>query len=178
MGASEAGMKVGGDAMKIVKLAAALVLLCMLIVSAAPGALAETGGDLETLYQEALHKQEGEGDVDAAAELYKTLIAEGEKTESIVLSARMKLADIFEKQGRTDDALALYGLIVDKAPGSPEAATSGQTTPDNGCRRVRPPQRDIEAPPGQAAAGSRRAEDAVSGFSQLPAKRGGHKYRA
>ena len=83
---------------------------------------------LEEVYQDALHKEEGEGDLAGAiegyrnvVESYRRLTAEAGKARSIGAQATLHLAAALEKSGRKGEAIGHYVAVADEFSGTPEA---------------------------------------------------------
>ena len=110
--------------MKTVKLAAAFILLGALAAAAALAA--ENAGNLDTIYQQALHKEEGEGDFKAAVDLYGKVVDAANAADEAGRKAKLRLGQLYERLGEKDTAVSAYKDLFDNSPGTPEAAVAGE----------------------------------------------------
>ncbi|MHC4714847.1 MAG: tetratricopeptide repeat protein [Planctomycetota bacterium] len=121
------------------------VLLAGLL--AAPAPAAEKAVDIEMLYQEALHKEEGDGDLEGAINAYKRVLAEYDKTSPLAAKAQLRIAKALERMGKKDEAVAAYREVAAKFTGSAEAAAAEERLSALGVRRETPAPAEIAEDP-------------------------------
>ncbi|MEX0893883.1 MAG: hypothetical protein WEB88_17070, partial [Gemmatimonadota bacterium] len=80
--------------------------LAVLLVGAAPPAQAQSAADL---YQQALRKDRGEGDLEAAILLYRQVLEAGDR--ELAARALVRIGESYERLGRTE-AAAAYERVV------------------------------------------------------------------
>ncbi|MCW1886124.1 tetratricopeptide repeat protein [Luteolibacter flavescens] len=72
--------------------------------------------DLRELLRQALYTEEVDRDAEAAATLYQALVSRHDEDRQFAASAIFRLAEVRRKQGRKDDAIALYQRLLREFP--------------------------------------------------------------
>ncbi|MBT4501080.1 MAG: DUF2092 domain-containing protein [Gemmatimonadetes bacterium] len=101
--------------MKIARALLILVIGGILFAASAP-ALAENAS---ALYQEGLMKENGEGDLDAAIEVYRKIVSEHADTTEVAAKAQLRIGMCYEKLGR-EQATEAYQKVIERFPGEAE----------------------------------------------------------
>ena len=101
--------------MKIARALLILVIGGILFAASAP-ALAENAS---ALYQEGLMKENGEGDLDAAIEVYRKIVSEHADTTEVAARAQLRIGMCYEKLGR-EQATEAYQKVIERFPGEAE----------------------------------------------------------
>lgn len=71
------------------------------------------------LYQEGLMKENGEGNLDAAIELYRKIVSEHADTAEVAARAQFRIGMCYEKLGR-EQATEAYQKVIERFPGEAE----------------------------------------------------------
>jgi len=71
------------------------------------------------LYQEGLMKENGEGDLDAAIEVYRKIVSEHADTTEVAARAQLRIGMCYEKLGR-EQATEAYQKVIERFPGEAE----------------------------------------------------------
>ena len=100
-----------------------LTLLIAVLLTAGLAARQSAASDL---YQEALRLQEVQGDLPAAIEVYKQILAKHGSDTSVVPKALLQLGDCYEKLGRAE-ARQMYERIIRQYPNSGAPAATART---------------------------------------------------
>jgi tetratricopeptide (TPR) repeat protein len=79
---------------------------------------------LDALYQSALHQEQAGGNPSDALDTYSRVVAGCEAVAPLASRAQLHIARIYERQGKSDEAIAAYRTLVEKFPASPEAAVA------------------------------------------------------
>ncbi|MCW1886125.1 ankyrin repeat domain-containing protein [Luteolibacter flavescens] len=95
---------------------------------ASPPAKAEREQDLRELLREGLYTEEVTRDPEAAARQYEALLSRHDAQRAFAASALFRLAEVRRKQGRKDDAIALYQRLLARFP---EAEAEGKLAREN-----------------------------------------------
>jgi tetratricopeptide (TPR) repeat protein len=105
-----------------------VVFLCLCVAS---GVRAEAP---DVLFQQAMVKELGERDIEAAIELYRQVIEQSGSNDLLASKARLRMGECYERIGRTDAAKTIYQQII-----TSEAKTSAEIAQEakNNLDRIR-----------------------------------------
>ncbi|HEY5910392.1 MAG TPA: ankyrin repeat domain-containing protein [Verrucomicrobiae bacterium] len=81
-----------------------------LLLAGAPAAAATI--DLTTTLQKALFEEEANHNLDAAIQLYQSVVTQFDKDRKLAATAVFRLAECYRKQGNTNDATAQYERVL------------------------------------------------------------------
>ena len=102
--------------------AAVAVLAAICALTATLGAAPAGEQDGEMLYQDALNKEQGSGDLDGAIAAYRTVVERFESSKPLAAKAALRVAGIYERQDKREDAAAAYRKVIGEFASSGEAA--------------------------------------------------------
>jgi hypothetical protein len=94
-----------------------VILTLGLIFSPSPASAQET---IEQLLQEAVYREQIEGDLQGAINLYEQIIGQVPKSDSLLVCAKLRLAMCYEKKGE-ERALGVYRDIIRDYPNQSDA---------------------------------------------------------
>jgi hypothetical protein len=100
-----------------------LPLVVLLLAAMSPPAQGATAGEL---LEKAIYAEETVGDLDEAIKLYEQVIAEAKTVKSAAAKAQFRLGVIYEKQGKSDAALAAFRALVENYPDEKELVAQAQ----------------------------------------------------
>jgi hypothetical protein len=97
--------------------AVTLLVAVILLGATATIALAATPSEL---LEKAIYAEETVGDLDEAIKLYEQVIAEGRAGERAAAKAQYRLAQVYLKQGKQDEATAAFRKLIEDYPNEQE----------------------------------------------------------
>ena len=93
-----------------------IAVVGVILLTVSSPALAENAS---ALYQEGLMKENGEGDLDAAIEVYRKIVSEHADTTEVAAKAQLRIGMCYEKLGR-EQATEAYQKVIERFPGEAE----------------------------------------------------------
>jgi outer membrane lipoprotein-sorting protein len=93
-----------------------IAVIGVILLTASSPVLAENAS---ALYQEGLMKETGEGDLDAAIELYREIVSKHADTTEVAARAQLRIGMCYEKLGR-EQATEAYQKVIERFPGEAE----------------------------------------------------------
>ncbi len=94
---------------------------------AAQDSPAPTASSLSELLEKAIFTEESVGDLDAAIEIYQTILAEAEASRPYVAQAQFRLGMCYLKQGKEDKAAAALQRVLTNFPKQRELVEQART---------------------------------------------------
>jgi len=79
---------------------------------------------VDALYQDALHREQAGGAPADVLDTYARVVSACEAVAPLAPRAQLHIAHIYERQGKSEDAISAYRTLLEKYPASPEAAAA------------------------------------------------------
>lgn len=92
-----------------------LSAIAVAIVAVGPALAGQSNA--RELYQRALHEETALGNLPGAMELYEKVVAAATSDTDLLLSAELRLAGVYARVGRAEEARNLLGKIVEEYEG-------------------------------------------------------------